>query len=174
MDYDKSIAMKLFGLIESSVWKTGRIFAWLNGILIVVIIVQVILRYVFGKGFVILEELQWHLYSAAMLWGLSYAEVKNTHIRLDLIYVKLSERKRASVDLLGTAFLLLPFVFIVFFHGIDFASHSWRVRETSDAPMGLPCLYVIKSFIPICFGLLGLSAISKCIQYLKVISASKP
>ena len=41
--------------------------------MLLVIVVNVTLRYVFGQGLIQLEELQWHLYSVGFLLGLSYA-----------------------------------------------------------------------------------------------------
>ena len=45
--------------------RIGRGLSWTNGLLVLVIALQVTLRYGFGRGLVILEELQWHLYGLA-------------------------------------------------------------------------------------------------------------
>jgi TRAP-type C4-dicarboxylate transport system permease small subunit len=40
-------------------------------VLVAVIVVQVIARYAFGKGSIMMEELQWHLYAIGFMLGLS-------------------------------------------------------------------------------------------------------
>ena len=53
--------------LDGFVQKFGHFFMWTNGILVFVIIVQVVLRYGFGRGLVMLEELQWHLCAASLI-----------------------------------------------------------------------------------------------------------
>ena len=74
------ICVVLDGIID----RFGRVFAWLNVLLIVVIIVQVVLRYAFGRGVVILEELQFHFYGVMLILAISYTLVHDGHIRLEL------------------------------------------------------------------------------------------
>ncbi len=63
--------------------KFGQCLSWANFVLIFVIVVQVTLRYGFGRGMVALEELEWHLYAVAFMFGLSYAVVTDAHVRVD-------------------------------------------------------------------------------------------
>ncbi|SVD18828.1 uncharacterized protein METZ01_LOCUS371682, partial [marine metagenome] len=39
-----------------------------------------------------------------------------------------------------------------------------RLGERSDSPVGLPYRFIIKAFIPIGFGLLGLAGLSRMIR----------
>ena len=142
----------------------GHTVMWANVILIFVIILQVVLRYGFGQGLVVLEELQWHLYAIGIMFGASYAQMMDSHIRVDIIHARLSEKWRLRWDLFGTVFLLLPFIFVIFHHSLDFVHESWRVAERSDAPMGLPWRWAIKSVIPISFGLLFVATISRVVR----------
>jgi TRAP-type mannitol/chloroaromatic compound transport system permease small subunit len=144
----------------------GRIVCWANAALIAVIITQVVLRYGFGAGKVALEELQWHLYAFAVMIGVSYAQATNSHIRVDVIASRLSPRAIGYWEVFGILVFALPFVGVVFIHSLDFLAESWRLGERSDAPMGLPWRWVIKSVIPISFGLLGLALVSRLVREL--------
>ena len=148
----------------------GEAAAWLNVALIVVIITQVVLRYVFSKGLVRLEELQWHLYAVCIMIGLSYCATRDTHIRLDLLYHRFSQRKKEIIDLLGTVFLLMPMVIIVLMHSWPFVTESFRLMEASDSVVGLPYRWIIKSFLLIGFGLLGLAGVSRLIRALAFLT----
>jgi TRAP-type mannitol/chloroaromatic compound transport system permease small subunit len=156
----KSFPGRLDGFVE----RIGQMISWFYVVLIGIIIIQVVLRYIFKSGMIILEELQWHLYGACIMIAMSYTLVHRGHIRLDLLSHRFSPRTREFVDIFGTIFLLLPFLIAVFYHSLSFVADSWHVNERSVAPMGLPARYLIKSFIPIGSFLLGLAAVSRLIQ----------
>ncbi len=155
--------------IERMVVSVSKAFAWTNLALVAVIIIQVVLRKVFSNGQVGLEELQWHLYATAVMFGTAYAQVSNLHVRVDLFYHKFSARKKAVVDILGILFLAIPFVVIVILHSYDFAYEAWRVNESSSSPAGLPYRWIIKSVIPLSFSLLLLSMVAKLMRDLDVL-----
>ena len=150
--------------LDGFVQKLGHVFMWSNGLLIFAIIIQVVLRYGFGHGLVVLEELQWHLYAVGIMFGASYAVTVDSHIRVDIIHANLSEKWKKRWDLFGIFFLLLPFVLIIFHQSLDFVWEAWRVGERSDAPSGLPFRWLIKGVIPASFGLLALAVVSRAIR----------
>jgi TRAP-type mannitol/chloroaromatic compound transport system permease small subunit len=150
--------------LDAFIRSIGHVVMWANGVLILVIILQVILRYGFGHGLVILEELQWHLYALGIMFGASYAMMTDSHIRVDIIHARMSDKWKKRWDLFGIIFLLLPFIILVFYQSLDFVYESWRVNERSDAPMGLPWRWAIKSVIPITFGLLVVATVSRAVR----------
>ncbi len=147
----------------------GHAVMWTNIVLIAAIISQVILRYGFGHGVVILEELQWHLYALGIMIGTSYAMMMNSHIRVDIIHERLSEKWKLRWDLFGIIFLLLPFAIVIFHQSLDFVYESWRVNERSDAPLGLPWRWAIKGVIPISFGLLIVATVSRAVHIIATL-----
>ncbi len=157
-------SVKICDSLDKLITGIGHVVMWTNGVLIFVIILQVVLRYGFGRGLVVLEELQWHLYALGIMFGASYAMTLDSHIRVDIIHARLSTKWQNRWDLFGIFFLLLPFVIIIFHQSLDFVYESWRVSERSDAPMGLPFRWLIKGVIPVSFGLLGISVISRAIR----------
>jgi TRAP-type mannitol/chloroaromatic compound transport system permease small subunit len=164
MNQETIEAPRFCQVLDEIIRRIGHYFSWLNVILIVVIIVQVFLRYIMGMGLVVLEELQWHLYAVGIMFGLSYCLVQNTHIRLDLFHDNFSPRTKEWIELLGNLLLLYPIIFIILIHGWDFLMDSWIIRERSDSPIGLPARYIIKSFLISGFGLLALAAFSNMVR----------
>ncbi len=142
----------------------GHVVMWSNVVLIVVIILQVILRYGFGRGMVMLEELQWHLYAIGIMFGAAYAQTMDSHIRVDIIQSRLSEKWKMRWDLFGIVFLLMPFITVIFLQSLDFVGESFRLSERSNAPLGLPWRWAIKSVIPISFALLAAATISRAVR----------
>ena len=160
----EQVPIKFSDGLDTFIRRIGHVVMWTNGILIFAIILQVVLRYGFGRGLVVLEEIQWHLYALGIMIGASYAMMMNSHIRVDIIHARLSEKWKLRWDLFGIVFLLLPFLFMIFHQSLDFVYESWRVNEHSDAPMGLPWRWLIKSVIPISFGMLFVAAISRLVR----------
>lgn len=160
----EQVPNKFCDFLDKSVLGIGHVVMWTNVILIFVIILQVVLRYGFGKGLVVLEELQWHLYAIGIMFGASYAQVLDSHIRVDIIHARLSDKWKMRWDLFGIIFLLLPFIIIIFHQSLDFVWESWRVNERSDAPMGLSWRWLIKSVIPISFGLMFVATTSRLVR----------
>jgi len=161
---EKQVPNKFCDAIDRLVKGIGHVVMWGNGALIFVIILQVVLRYGFGRGMVILEELQWHLYGIGIMFGASYAQIVDSHIRVDIVHARLSKKWRMRWDLFGIIFLLLPFLLVIFHQSLPFVYDSWRVNESSDAPLGLPWRWAIKGVIPISFGLLIFATISRGIR----------
>jgi TRAP-type mannitol/chloroaromatic compound transport system permease small subunit len=149
---------------DAVIRKTGHVLMWANCIVIFFIILQVILRYGFGHGLVILEELQWHFYAVAFMFGLSYAVMTDSHVGMDLVYDNLSPQWQCRWDIFGIVFLLLPFAFLVCYQSIDFVYESWRLNERSVAPQGLPLRWAIKAVLPISFALVLLASLSRLVR----------
>ncbi|MBW8185024.1 TRAP transporter small permease subunit [Shewanella nanhaiensis] len=160
---------KLSAWIESVIIKINEYIFWLWPILMVVIVLNVLMRYFLGEGRVEFEELQWHLYAIGWVIGLSYCVVKNEHVRVDVFYERFSIKTRCWVELLGMVFLLLPFLILVIIYAIPFVLYSWELSEVSTAPGGLPYRWFIKSILLFGFVLLGLSVIAKLSQVINYL-----
>ena len=159
--------------IDAFIERLGSVVCWLNTILLVNIVVQVVLRYALGEGKIWLEELEWHFYGILILMGLSYCLVTDNHVRLDIFYRKLPTTKQEYVDLLGMVFLVLPLFIVLFFHGLGFLATAWHVNESSPHPLGLPYWWIIKAFIPITMFLVLLAALSRIVRAVMVIAQIK-
>ena len=147
--------------IDSFIQRIGMSVAWCYVLLVLVIILQVVLRKGLHSGLIVLEELQWHLYAVGVMFGLSFAQVNNSHIRVDLFYTHFRTRTKRIIEILGTIFLVMPFIVIIFLHGMDFFHESYRINESSSSPSGLPYRWIIKGVIPVTFALLGLAVLSR-------------
>ena len=144
--------------------RIGKAVSWLYPLLMIVIVFNVILRYVFSRGSIELEEIQWHLYAAGFLLAFAYAYVDDAHVRVDFIYATLPERKKAWIDLFGALFLLLPFTGFLFYYSVPYFLESWAFNERSEMPSGLPARYVIKGVLVVGMGLLFMQGVSVVIR----------
>lgn len=147
--------------IDRVIVVAGDLASWLWPLLVVVVVLQVVLRYGFGRGSIMFEELQWHIYAVGFMIGLSYCADVDRHVRVDVLAERWSVRTRGWIELVGLALFMLPFVLLIAIEGVAYAKSAYDFNEVSAAPGGLPYRWVLKSFIPIAFTLLTLAALSR-------------
>ena len=140
----------------------GRAAAWLTLFMVVVTFVVVVLRYVFDVGFIWLQESVIWMHAAVFMLGAAYTLREDEHVRVDVFYRDMSERRRAWVDLIGVLVFLLPLCVFLAWNSFDFVVQSWKIGESSREPGGLPFpfLPMLKTVIllmPIAVSLQGMS-----------------
>jgi TRAP-type mannitol/chloroaromatic compound transport system permease small subunit len=106
-----------------------------------------------------LLEGQWYLFSLVFLLGASATLRRDEHVRVDVLYSRLSARGRAWVNLLGGLFLLLPFCVFALIVSWEPVAQSFAVSEQSPDPGGLP-RYPLKACLLLAFGLLLLQGVA--------------
>lgn len=147
--------------IDPFVRSIGKLSSWAWPLLVGVITVNVVLRFVIGKGFIEFEELQWHLYAVGFLLALAWCLAEDNHVRIDVLSEHFRFRTRCWIELVGIVMALLPFVILVTWYSIPFVTYSFSVNEISEAPGGLPYRWAIKLFLLIAFSLLLLATLSR-------------
>ena len=150
--------------LERVVLGIGSVVMWANVALIGVIIAQVGLRYLFSMNYPKLDEMQWHLYGLTTMVGLSYAMVKDSHVRVDIFYGGLNDHSKRIIEVVGILALLVPFIYLMIDQGFDYFQESFRLNERSSSPTGLPARWAFKAVMPISFVLLGVAALARLIH----------
>lgn len=123
----------------------GDFISWFWVALMAVIVVNVFMKNIMARGSVQLEEIQWHIYAALFLLGLSYTMSFDDHVRVDLVYESMSLKTRAWIDLLGTAIFLIPFLLTLLYFTWPFVLKAIEDGERSSSPAGLSNYWIIKS-----------------------------
>ena len=134
----------------------GKACSWLTLLMVVVTFVVVVMRYVFDAGLI----------------GAAYTLQQEEHVRVDVFYRTMSNRRRAWVDLFGVMVFLLPLCAYLAWTSYDFVAASWGVREASRESGGLPypLLPLLKSVLllmPVAVALQGLSLCRRSLQELR-------
>lgn len=159
----------------------GHLLGWLTVVMIVIGAFNAIARY--SGRFIGMNlssnaylELQWYLFSAIFLLGASYSLSRGAHVRVDVLYTRMSRKRQAAVDLFGGVFFLLPFVLFALWLTWPPVQRSWALREVSPDPGGLP-RYPIKALILLGFFLLfvqSLAEVAKAWRRLREPSRGTP
>ena len=152
---------RLSRVLDALIDGIGRAVSWLWIVLIAIIIVNVVMRYMFGLGLIVFEELQWHIYAVGFMIGLSFGVVGDRHVRIDVLADRFAPRTRAWIELLGLLLFLIPFALLIAWDAIPFVTRSWEMAEVSVAPGGLPARWALKSVIIIALVMLAIAALSR-------------
>ncbi|MEM6611013.1 MAG: TRAP transporter small permease subunit [Cyanobacteria bacterium P01_C01_bin.72] len=146
----------------------GRITYWLVLLMVAVGAWNVVGRYLgriiginlTSNSFI---EIQWYLFDLVFLFGAAYALKYNEHVRVDIFYKGWNRRRRAIANFIGNLIFLIPFSSLLIYYSWATVVNSWRIREMSPDPGGLP-RYPIKFAIILSFSLLILQGISEAIK----------
>jgi TRAP-type mannitol/chloroaromatic compound transport system permease small subunit len=143
--------------------KVGVIAVWAVFISCLVSAGNAVSRYLLSISSNAWLELQWYLFAATVMLGASYVLKLNEHVRVDVVYGRLSGRAKAVIDLLGLIFFMMPAVTLVLWMSWPWALESWANQETSLNAGGL-IRWPAKFSIPLGFAMLTLQGVSEIIK----------
>jgi TRAP-type mannitol/chloroaromatic compound transport system permease small subunit len=143
--------------------KLGGICNWLVLGACVVSAANAMIRYAFGYSSNAWLELQWYMFAVFVMFGASYTFKKNEHVRVEILYLMLSERGQLWLDMIGTLFFLIPSCLLLAYLSWPFFLQSYEVSEISSNAGGL-VRWPIKAVVPVGFVLLALQGVSEVIK----------
>ena len=151
---------------------SGQLSSWLTVIMVIVTVVVVVMRYVFDAGAVWLQESVVWMHAVVFMIGAAYTLQQDEHVRVDIFYRNMSEKRRAWVDLLGTLLFLLPLCGFLGYKAWDFVAVSWQLAESSREPGGMPYPFVplLKSVLllmPVLLAVQGVSMLGRALRTLR-------
>lgn len=144
---------------------TGRTISWLTLLMVIATFVIVVMRYVLNIGNIALQESVVYMHSFVFLLGAAYTLKHDGHVRVDIFYRPLSERKKAIINIIGTLFLLFPVVIFIGYVSWEYVAVSWELKEGSQEAGGLEFRYILKSaliLMPVLVFLQGLAELGRC------------
>ena len=159
--------------IDASNDRIGRAVGWLTLAMVLIGAFNALARYIgthigMQLGSNTWLEAQWYLFAMVFMLGAAATLRHDKHVRVDVLYGRLTDKGKAWVDLLGTVFLLLPFCVLSTWACWDYVVNSWASREMSPDPGGLP-RYPLKAIILVTFALLFLQGVSRVLRSVLVL-----
>jgi len=143
---------------------TGLLAAVLVVALSLLVSYDAMMRYLFSAGSIALQEIEWHLFDAVFLLGLSYALKHDKHVRVDIFFERYSPDVKATVQILSMLLLVIPFSMLFIADAYDMALQSYLQHEVSSDPGGLSNRWVIKAVLVLGFVLLLVQAVSEVLK----------
>lgn len=136
-------------MIDRLIDVIGRSTAWLTLAMVAVTCVTLVLRYGFDMGAIMLQESVLYMHGAVFMLGFSYTLQHDEHVRVDLAYSRMSERRRSWVNLAGHLVLMTPLCLALTFFSLDYVANSWSILEGSQEVDGIRGVYLLKTLIPV-------------------------
>lgn len=133
-------------------------------IMFILVIVNILLRYIFNINFIFMQELVMYLHAFIFLFGISICLKENSHVRIDVFSNKLDAKVKKYIDILGTVFFIIPFCLFVLYESTPIIIRSWEMLESSGEPGGLPFIYILKSAIYVFASLLLIQALGRLVK----------
>ncbi len=152
----------VFKAIDTFSEKAGGIVSLLSIVLMLIIVINVITRYVFNIPFIWAFPISRQVFGVFILFAGVYALLKRMHISIEVLYNRFPTRMKFYARLVNLAALLIFLVVLIWQSGW-MAGNSIINMELSQGTPKIP-LYVIKAFIPVVavlFLLEGISAFFK-------------
>ncbi|MEW6679100.1 MAG: TRAP transporter small permease subunit [Pseudomonadota bacterium] len=165
--------LKLARLIDGLNERVGRLVLWLVLAATLISAGNAVVRYGLNASSNAWLEIQWYLFGLVFLLGAGYTLKHNGHVRIDVVYGRLSARGKAWVDLLGGLLFLLPMSGILAWLGWEFFLASYAQAETSPDAGGL-LRWPIKLAVPVGFALLWLQGLAEVIKRAGVLWGGVP
>lgn len=126
-------------------------FALSAGAALLLLVVQlgvVILRSVFSVSFIWLQESTLYLFGLMFLLSSGALLLDEGHVRVDIFYTKLSERRKGIVDLFGMLVFVVPLAILIIAVSWNYVATSWAQLERSQEPTGIHAVFLLKTMIP--------------------------
>ncbi len=138
----------LINFLEAVNQYVGRTVRWCALLMVLLQFAIVVLRYVFGISYIFLNEGVLYLHATLFMLGGGYTLLVDKHVRVDIFYARLSKRGKASIDLFGHVFLLIPSMVILMLYSWPSVRSSWAILEGPISVGGIPASFLLKSLIP--------------------------
>jgi TRAP-type mannitol/chloroaromatic compound transport system permease small subunit len=118
----------------------GRVTMYMVFLMIGILLYEPIARNLFGKSSIWSVEMAQFTMAAYYLLGGGYSLILRGHVRMDLLYGRWSNKKKATVDTITCLFLIFYLVFLLVgaYSSIEYAVMYGERRNSAWAPYMAP------------------------------------
>jgi len=165
---------KILRVIDSISEWTAKAISWFCVVLIIVLVYDVVERYVFGGATVWAYETAVMLGATIYIMGWSYVHRMREHIRVDVFYVRLSPRGQVIIDIVGTLLFLLPLLVVMIDTSIFYMVRSWKIGEVLAETFWYPPAGPFRTMVVVGLSLFTLQIVAHFIRDLHLLVRNKP
>lgn len=153
-----------------STW-VGKVVSVLTLFVALAIMYEILMRYSFSKPTVWASESTVFACGLVYLLGGAWTLLEDKHVRIDMLYAKVSPRGRAALDCFTYLFFALYIVVMLHATAI-YAYESVALRETTMTPWDPP-IYPMKVAMAVALALLLMQGTARFIRNLYFLIAGK-
>lgn len=174
-----SILLKLSSAIDNLLGVIAKIGGWFAVLLMFLVVYDVVVRYLgvprlFGINATQLQESQYWAHTILFSLVIGYAYTRQAHVRIDLVRDRLPMHSKYIIEIIGCLMFLVPYCLVAIYFTTDYAHRSFQEGEVSKSMIGFTNIWVLKSFIPLMYVLLGLAGLSQLIKSIAGLNGQLP
>ena len=139
--------IKISSLFDKINEFVGKNISWFIILMVVVQLAIVMSRYIYGIGFLKLQELLIYLHGSLFTLAAGYTLLKDEHVRVDLIYREASQKYKSLINIFGSLIFLIPFCVLTFSTSLPYVKRSWKILEGSPETSGLNAVFILKTVL---------------------------
>ena len=156
------IFAKILNIVDNINEMCGKIFGFLNVVLILVVSYEVLARFLFNHPNVWSMETTVYMMGGMAFLGAGYTLLHGGHVKVDIFYKRWSRRTRAWIDIFTYLLLFITCAILIWYGGNDAYESLVEGRKTESA--WAPPLWISQSLIPIGAILVFLQGLAKWIR----------
>ena len=159
-----SIILKLPRLIDRLSEASGAFGKWFAVLLVVIGSYETISRHFFGAPTI------WSYDSLCMaggvlyMLGASYTYLKDSHIRVDVLYSRLSRKWQAGLNIVCALLFFFPLVGVLLWEAIRWSIRAWRIDEVMFNSFWYPPAAPYRTLLAVGLLLLVLQGVARLIR----------
>jgi len=148
----------------------GAVAALLVIVLVVLMLYDVVLRYVFGAPTIWGNDLNTWLMGASFVLSIAYAMSTDSHVRVDLLYDRRTRPRIRYFDLIGLTLIVLPTVAFVTWGLYDHFVTAFKSGERSGTGGWNPITWPFKLVMLTGFAIFTLQILAEIIKRIASIA----
>lgn len=169
-----NLLLKIAKAIDALIDWIGRTVSWFTLLTVMIAFLVVIMRDLFEFGRIWIQELYVWTHAMVFMLGAAWTLKSGGHVRVDIVYRKLSSYWCCWVDLLGVLLLLLPTCLLIIWVSLPYVESSVQLLEGSRETGGLGGVFILKAVIPLTAVLLFLQGLSMAIHNIARLRGLEP
>ncbi len=158
-----NILLQFSKLIDALSDRIGKLGMWLILAATLISATNAVVRKAFGVSSNAFLEIQWYLFAAVFMLGGGYAFLRNTHVRIDFLSSKFSDRTRNWIDIVGIVVFIVPLCVMMIYLSWPLFMRAYVSGEVSSNAGGL-IRWPVYLLIPAGFSILLLQSASELIK----------
>ena len=141
-------ALAVASVLDDASRGIGEVVKWTLPVLVLSVVFTVFMLSIFGWASIKMDESAVYLHAFALMLGASAALLADEHVRVDVLYARMSAQTQALVDFAGFYALLTPLMLVVVWESQSATAFSWAILEGSPDADGIRGRFLIKTLIP--------------------------
>jgi TRAP-type mannitol/chloroaromatic compound transport system permease small subunit len=143
---------------------TGIWIALLTVPMMLAVVYEVVMRYVFDAPSVWVFDFTYMMYASIFMLGSAYALHKGAHVRTDFFFENWSIRTKGIIDSIAYIVFFFPSLIVFMLVGAGEAWYAYTINELSEQTPWRPILWPFKSVVPLAALLLLIQGVSETIK----------